>query len=391
MKELLGYKKALYYISFPLSFIGFILPIYAANLGASPIEVGILYSIFSLCGVLIRPLCGYFIDKKGRKGLFVIGLIAYAVVIALFLVGSSYKYILIARMIQSIASSFVWISGYAMIADVTANKSRSEVIGGINQVSSKGAIIGSFIGFTILFNGTSNPFKIIFGVYLITSLIGIYYGITKTKETLNNQIERNYEIKIEKKGNKFIIFLVVMGFLSFVLSMLSPIYLIYLKETISDDLSLISFLFIPGAILSMYLPKIFGNMSDRYGRNKILVLGMILQSLLVITIPFIKGYYLFMIIYTLISISAMIRIPAQTAMIADMTGGEVRGKSYGLYSFATGVGAVFGPIIGTYIYQYMNKGIVFYIQGISFALCAIAMMILFREKNVILKHNKVFK
>ncbi|NLV89669.1 MAG: hypothetical protein GX021_09965 [Tissierellia bacterium] len=40
MKEL---KRTIYFISLPLSFIGFIFPIYASSIGASPIQIGYLY------------------------------------------------------------------------------------------------------------------------------------------------------------------------------------------------------------------------------------------------------------------------------------------------------------------------------------------------------------
>jgi len=201
MKELLGYKKSLYYISFPLSFIGFILPIYAASLGATPIEVGMLYSIFSLCSVMIRPICGTWIDKRGRKGLFVMGIIAYTIVIILFIVGNSYRFILLARIIQSIASSFIWISGLAMISDVTSNDNKSKTIGSIDQVASKGGITGSFIGFSLLFSRFDNPFRYIFLIYLVSSLIALYYGIVKTKETLNHKVD-NKCVSSEKKEGK---------------------------------------------------------------------------------------------------------------------------------------------------------------------------------------------
>ena len=62
-----------------------------------------------------------------------------------------------------------------------------------------------FIGFTILFNGIRNPFKIIFGIYVIASLIGVFYGITKTKETLNNEVCINKGIVIDRINNRFII------------------------------------------------------------------------------------------------------------------------------------------------------------------------------------------
>lgn len=390
MNRLEGLGKAIFYISFPISFIGFILPIYASNMGANPLEVGLLYSVFSLCSILIRPIVGFWIDKKGRKSGFVLGLLFYLVVTGLFLIGNGYKYILVARIMQSIATSFIWISVYTIVSDVSNDSCRSRNIGIIDQFANKGEIVGSFIGFTILFNDfLDEPFKYIFMIYFVTSLIGLYYGITKTEETLVKKEDRvEQQLSID---SQFIKFLVIMSILSLATSMLAPIYLIYLKEHITKDLALISFLFLPGAILSVFLPKKFGILSDKHGRKRILVIGVLLQAVFVVLIPLIKNYYVFMLIYTKLSLCSMLRLPAQTALVIDITGGEKRGKNYGLYSFATGLGGIIGPLLGSLIYQCIGKSIVFYVQGIVLVFEAIAINLLIKGKKELTNYNVVIE
>nr|WP_276515576.1 MFS transporter [Tissierella carlieri] len=155
-----------------------------------------------------------------------------------------------------------------------------------------------------------------------------------------------------------------MGILSFITSLTAPIYLIYLQENITKDIGLISFLFIPASILALFLPNIFGSFSDKYGREKIVIAGMFINAILQIFIPFNKEYYSFMILYTLISIVVMFYSPAFSSLIIDFVGENKRGRSYGLYSFASGIGGAIGYMAGSYIYENIGNDILFYTKGI---------------------------
>ncbi len=360
MKEL---RKAIYFISFPLSFIGFIFPIYASSIGANVIQIGYLYSIFSIISIIIRPMVGNLIDKRGRRTGILMGTILYAIVNIFFILAKDFKYLLLGRIIQSLGASFLWISVDTFISDISDKTNRGKNFGLLDQTMAKGEWIGSIIGFTILYNNfTDNPFKIIFTIFLITSSISVYYAIKNVPETIN--LKKEYEVGNIKDKKQLKCFLGIIGVISFITSLTGPIYLLYLQENITSELSLISFLFIPASILALFLPKRFGSFSDKYGREKIVIVGMLINAILQIFIPFNKGYYSFMIIYTLISIVVMFYSPAFSSLIIDFVGEDKRGRSYGLYSFVSGVGGAIGYIVGSYIYGNIGNDIVFYTKGI---------------------------
>lgn len=359
MKEL---RRAIYFISFPLSFVGFIFPIYASSMGANVVQIGYLYSIFSLISIIIRPMVGNLIDKRGRKIGILVGTVLYTIVNILFILAKDFKYLLIGRIIQSLGASFLWISVDTFISDISDQTNRGRNFGLLNETMAKGEWIGSILGFTILYNNfTHNPFKLVFTIFLITSSISVYYSIRNVPETINHKkeyVEGNIK---DKKQLKY--FLEIIGAISFITSLTAPIYLLYLQENITKDLDLIVFLFVPASILALFLPKRFGSFSDKYGREKIVIVGMFINAILQLFIPFNKGYYSFMILYTLISLVVMFYSPAFSSLIIDFVGEDKRGKSYGLYSFVSGIGAAIGYIVGSYIYKNIGNDIVFYTKG----------------------------
>ncbi|MCQ4922942.1 MFS transporter [Tissierella carlieri] len=360
MKEL---RRAIYFISFPLSFIGFIFPIYASSIGANIIQIGYLYSIFSIISIIIRPIVGNLIDKRGRRTGILIGTVLYTIVNVFFIMAKDFKYLLIGRIIQSLGGSFLWISVDTFISDISDRTNRGKNFGLLNQSIAKGEWIGSFVGFTILFNNlTDNPFKLIFTIFLVTNFISVYYTIKNVPETIS--LKREYEAGNIKDKKQLKYFLGIIGAISFITSLTAPIYLIYLQENITKDIGLISFLFIPASILALFLPNIFGSFSDKYGREKIVIAGMFINAILQIFIPFNKEYYSFMILYTLISIVVMFYSPAFSSLIIDFVGENKRGRSYGLYSFASGIGGAIGYMAGSYIYENIGNDILFYTKGI---------------------------
>lgn len=360
MREL---RRTIYFISFPLSFIGFIFPIYASSLGANIIQIGYLYSIFSIISIIIRPMVGNLIDKRGRRTGILMGTILYAIVNIFFILARDFKYLLLGRIIQSLGASFLWISVDTFISDISDKTNRGKNFGSLNQIMAKGELVGSVIGFTILFNNiTNNPFKLVFTIFLITSLISLYYTIKDVPETIN--FKKEYEAGNIKDKKQLKYFLGIMGVISFIISLTGPIYILYLQENITNELHLISFLFIPASILAFFLPKRFGSFSDKYGREKIVIIGMFINAILQIFIPFNKGYYSYMILYTLISIVVMFYSPAFSSLIIDFVGEDKRGRSYGLYSFVSGVGGAIGYMVGSYIYEKIGNDIVFYTKGI---------------------------
>lgn len=374
-------SKSIYYVSFPLSFMAFILPLYVNDLGGSPLEVGLLFSIFSFVSIVIRPVVGRYIDRHGRRKTLLWGLFFYSLVQALFCFGENYTVIFLARIIHSMASAFLWISSKVMIADLSTEKTYAENYGRLEQASNRGLFFGSLIGFTLLFNlRGSGVYQKIFGLFFVISLYGFFLGWKNIKETKADFDKlAGSEIAI---NNQFKIYLMMVLLLALVNSMLAPMFLIYLKETITANIMLISLAYIPGSILDIILPKKMGKRADQYGKKRFMLAGMILTAGLICLIPFIKTIWGFALVEFFLSFAASLIIPARSGLISQMASRNAFGKAHGLYHTALGIGGVIGPIIGSYIYQNIAKSALFYINGLITFLIALLFIFLIKEKNL---------
>lgn len=372
-------ERSIYYISFPLSFFAFIMPLYAHQLGASPMEIGFLFSIFSFFTVIMRPLVGKYIDRRGRRGAFILGLIFYASVQGVLFAGNTYQLIFIARILQSIASAFLWISSDAMIADLSEDGQYAGRFGSFMQASNRGDTLGCIIGFTILFSSqVDEPYKLIFGIFTLISIYGVIKGL-KVKETQRIEVQQN---QVEKIPAQFKLYILVVGLLALVGSMLAPVFLIYIRENITRNIALISVAYLPGELLANFLPKKVGKLADQYGRKKFMIFGMLIDAFLVCMIPFAKTIFAFALITLGFSLGSVLISPAKTALVSEMTRGNQFGKTYGVYHTVLGLGGMVGPIIGTFIYQNLSSHFLFYLNGIVSCAMVVVINMVVKEKQI---------
>lgn len=242
IEDLNGIIKGAYYISFPLSFIGFMIPIYAIDMGASSMEMAMIYTVFSVITIVIKPFVGKLIDLRGRKTGILIGGILYACALITLFLGKAYEFILASRILQSAAAAFMWISLDTMISDVSTSNERGKNFGGVQQILNKGELLGSFIGFNLYFNQIIENINYIFGIYALFVILGIYKAFKYGKETLN----KNNNVRLERKINKnllkevfkknFIIYLIFTFTICFLSSMTAPIFFVYIRDNILPSL-----------------------------------------------------------------------------------------------------------------------------------------------------------
>jgi len=57
------------------------------------------------------------------------------------------------------------------------------------------------------------------------------------------------------------------------------------------------------------------------------------------------------VLWSLETIGYTISIPAERAFVADIAGEDIRGTSYGMYTFSYFLGAAIGPLAGGWLYD----------------------------------------
>jgi MFS transporter, DHA1 family, tetracycline resistance protein len=118
-----------------------LLPFYAETFGASPLVIGLLFAVFSLCQLIAAPILGDLSDRYGRRPILIVSLIGTVVSFVMLAVANSLTMLFVARIVDGLSGGNI-ATARAYVADVTEPKDRSRAFGLIGAAFGLGFIFG---------------------------------------------------------------------------------------------------------------------------------------------------------------------------------------------------------------------------------------------------------
>jgi MFS family permease len=359
--------------SLAFGILSFILPIYAKQLGASALGIGGLFAIFSLTTVLVRPGVGWALDRYGRKGFLVGGLVGYAGAMGLFALAHTVTVLYLARLVQGIGSSLLWISAYTMATDLAAPAAHGRAVGQVDEASARGALAGALVGFTLL-GPLHASWSMLFAGYAGLAAVGAWLAWRDLPATHPPPPTPGQRGRLVSRPLLKLLVVVFVTALS--TAMLSPLLLIFLQDRFTTNIDLLALAFIPAALVHSLLPSRLGRLSDRWGRAPLMALGLAGAGLMSLVMPGLPHLGWLILLWVGEAVGKVMAEPAQEALVADLTGQERRGTGYGLYTFVAGLGATVGPLLGGWLYDAVAHAAPFYLNGVMLLASAVWVLVL---------------
>ncbi len=376
--------RAVFLVSFPFGILAFVLPIYGRELGASAIEVGAFFSAFSIVPVIVRPVLGRALDRWGRRPFLLAGLSGYLAAVFAFGFATSVWMLTLARFLQGIGAAFLWLTAYTMVADLAAAGGRGLNFGLIDEATNRGAIIGTALGFGILFRLQGDAgiewarlwwiLFAIYGVTTITALVIAWRGASETRPTVPTAGP------ISKGITRRLITLMGIVLLTGASSnMVWPMLMIFLQDALHVEANGLALAYLPAALISSFLPSRMGILSDRLGRRIPMILGLLIGAAASALIPHLRSLIALTALWAVESAGYAASVPAERAFVADIAGEDVRGTSYGLYTFAYFLGSAIGPLAGGWLYDRVSPATPFYLNTAVLLIGALLVAVALRE------------
>src|SRR6187397_1528242 len=118
-----------------------LLPFYAETFGASPLTIGLLFAVFSLCQLVAAPALGEFSDRYGRRPVLVFSLAGTVVSLVMLALAHSVAMLFAARIVDGLSGGNI-STARAYVADVTEMKDRARAYGFIGVAFGLAFILG---------------------------------------------------------------------------------------------------------------------------------------------------------------------------------------------------------------------------------------------------------
>src|SRR5256885_10936849 len=95
-----------------------LLPFYAETFGASPLVIGLLFAVFSLCQLLAAPALGDLSDRYGRRPILIFSLAGTVVSFLMLALTHSIALLFAARIVDGLSGGNI-STARAYVADIT--------------------------------------------------------------------------------------------------------------------------------------------------------------------------------------------------------------------------------------------------------------------------------
>lgn len=377
---------AMFLISLPFGILAFVMPIYGKELGGSAVEIGGLFSALAIVPLIVRPFLGRALDRWGRRPFLLLGLGGYVAAMLLFCLSNTIWLLTLARLVQGLGQAFLWLSAITIIADVASVARRGRDFGKIDEALGQGALIGALLGFFVIFTLAGMQLKMtqvwfwLFLAYTIPAIIAFgiaWYGISETRPPTTEQSAEQRTL-----SSQLVVLMVIVFAIGASMAMVAPLLMIFLQDYFRADIRTLGLAYLPAALVGAFLPARLGRLADRWGRKAPMIGGLAMGALASALIPHLPNLVFLAVLWAIGAVSNAAATPAQRAFVADIAGQDVRGSSYGLYTFAYFLGSAVGPLLGGWLYDNISPAMPFYVNAIVMLMGAMLVATMLRETRV---------
>lgn len=357
-----------------------VLPLYLANvLHFDKSFIGLTEGLVTASASIFKIVAGYLSDKlRKNKPLVFAGYFFSLVARPLLAIITTNFGVLGLRFLDGVGKGIKDSPKDALIADSTEQISRGRGFGIVRALDTLGSVAGPLFLFVLLFLLKNNSLKYHYIFFIAALPLLLTLGILSlfVKEIPIRKLEDSANRNPLPK--KFYIFLAIVIFFSIGNS--SDIFLILRSQNLGVSLlgiplvyALFNFVYASASIP-------LGSLSDRIGREKVILLGWIFYAVSYLGFALANKSYQAWILFAMYGIYYATTEGVAKAYIADQVGSGHRGRAYGLYNSLVGVTTLPASFISGYLWDKFSPATPFYFSAGVALVAAILLVIYTRLK-----------
>lgn len=326
------------------------LSLFAESLGASPERIGLIVSVSTLTGVLLKLPSGALSDIYGRRLLLKIGVVAFGLPPFLYSFITDLDALTALRFLHGLATAFFAPSALATVAELYRER-RGAALGTYTACTQSGSLLGPFLGgYLIHAAGFSTAF-ITSGIFGCIGMLLFYslhldVAVPQRKEqgmtvVLSEMwkgfaaVAKNRKVLITSVTDaaKMIANGALMAFL--------PLYGVSAGLNPGE----VGLLFTVQAGTSFFSKPIMGRVSDRVGRQPLIILGLCICAGTFVCIPYVTLFPLLLLLAAGFGFGEAVVSSSSSALVADSSEFKRLGAGMGMQGTIMDIGHASGPLL----------------------------------------------
>jgi DHA1 family multidrug resistance protein-like MFS transporter len=326
------------------------LSLFAESLGASPERIGLIVSVSTLTGVLLKLPSGALSDIYGRRLLLKIGVVAFGLPPFLYPFITDLDALTALRFLHGLATAIFAPSALATVAELYRER-RGAALGTYTACTQSGSLLGPFLGgYLIHAAGFSTAF-ITSGIFGCIGMLLFYslhldVAVPQRKEqgmtiVLSEMwkgfaaVAKNRKVLITSVTDaaKMIANGALMAFL--------PLYGVAAGLNPGE----VGLLFTVQAGTSFFSKPIMGRVSDRVGRQPLIILGLCICAGTFICIPNVTLFPVLLLLSAGFGFGEAVVSSSSSALVADSSEFKRLGAGMGMQGTIMDIGHASGPLL----------------------------------------------
>ncbi len=352
------------------------LPNYLRTLGGEE-YVGFIIFLFTITALLARPYSGKWADSIGRVPVMLIGAVISAVCGFMYLFTTGIFVFLLLRLVHGFSTGFTPTGSTAYVADIVPSHKRGEAMGIVSLMGSLGMAIGPAFGSWIV---VDYGYDALFMASSITGFVAAawLFGLRETlkdkkpfdRSMLRVRFAEFYEPKVLAPA--LVLFLSVFAFGA----------MVTLIPDRCEELGLQNkgVFFTVFTIASIFVRFSAGKISDRIGREKVLVVSTTLIALAMVLLALADSVPALLVGSVFFGLGNGINSPTVMAWSIDLSVEKFTGRAMATVYMGMELGIGGGALLGGTFYAMDHANLMPIFMACAF-LCLVALAFLLARIN----------
>lgn len=352
-----------------------IMPLLAKEFGATPLQVGLLMSVFSAMQFLFAPMWGRLSDRYGRRPVLLFCLVGEGLCYIAFAYSKSLEGLFFARLLAGFFGASISTAS-AYISDITPRNERSKGMALVGVAFGLGFLIGPALGggLTILAGKFSQDHEFIssFSFLFVSALcfINFLFALKYLKESLSPDHVTQAQTKRVRKLLHYLA-MPVLGpligayFLStFAMATMESTLILLVGDKFQWGIREVSFGFAYIGVVSVLAQGfLVRKLLPVMGERKMLLFGLSCLSISLATIAIAPSIWWLAGSMTLLALGTSFTNPSALGSMSLLSDPSEQGAVLGTAQGSSALGRILGPAIGGYFYQTFSQGSPFLLGG----------------------------
>ena len=320
------------------------------QMNVSLTQVTLLFTLHSAAGLVATTVVGPAVDRFGRRGAMIAGLLADAIALAVIGLVSGLWLWAAALVLLGFAGPIYRIGSDAMVADMIPSDRRAEAYAVLRMGNNFGIAIGPAIGGFVAAVSYSLAYFSAGAANLVFALL-VFFLVRETMQRTGDAGRASERTGYGPvlRDRRFLIFCIIMVMATIPSPLVWMLMPAYAKEHFGVLESQSGFIMSANAVMVVLFQVIVTRWSSRHPNLRMLAFGALFYALGVGSVALGASFWSFMMSMIILTFGELLLVPTGSAFAANAAPPEMRGRYMGLYGVTWSIAFGIGPVLGGWL------------------------------------------